>query len=55
MTKISRIEHGLWQTSDLPPVTLVREPERFVYYAPGEQYDGLTFCFASDDDIEIEE
>lgn len=47
--------HGLWLTQGERPVSLVREPGRFVYYAPGEQYDGLVYCYENQDNITIEE
>ena len=53
-TKIVRDRHNIWVTVETPPVSLVREPGRFVYYAPGEECDGLTYCFDNEEDIEIE-
>jgi len=53
-TKIVRDRHSLWVTVGTPPIHLAREEDRFVYYAPGEGIDGMTFCFANEEDIEIE-
>ena len=54
-THIVRDRHGLWTTQEMPPVTLARESGRFVYYAPGERYDGLVYCYDNQDDIIIKE